>query len=672
MKKRILSLLICLSLAASAMSGCKSDSGNTETQSSQQPASTQTGSQPAADSKDDDGKETVDSASWASESIGYEIFVRSFYDSDGDGIGDFNGIAQKVDYLKELNIGFVWLMPIMESTTYHGYDIVDYYSVNPDYGTMEDFEEMVQVLHDNGIRVIIDYVANHTSSSNEWFTTALSDSTSKYRDYYFISEDRQTDSGWRKDADSGLYYYGLYDSIMPDLNYNNEEVREEMKNVAAFWLEKGVDGFRLDGSCNIDDDEAVTHDWWQEFTAYVKDINPAAFIVGENWLSSMTSISSYYADMDSSFNFPYTSYIEEMAKGSFVDILSILYSGHEEYLSASQSTDVMKECIDSVMIGNHDMDRIASKLGSTEKAKLAAALQMTLPGTPFIYYGDELGQLGDTTDDNRREPMDWYTSASGDGMTEMTDFWFNSSLYTIANDGISYEEEKDDSESILNYYRKLTTLRTENPVFYTGEYSDTGISDGLFSYVISDAEGTQKLMVMHNLTDSDKSIVLECDGTELMSADALTSGSDYTIQAYGTIVISFTGGELPYTNPYDPPASAVEKEYELEFFVTLPENTPADENIYITGTFNEWNECDENYIMERVDDTHCQIKITVTGKETSALEYKFTRGSWDMREQDSEGADLIGDEHKQNRYYYFTDTYEDTVNLVIEKWSDID
>lgn len=452
-------------------------------------------------------EETDKDASWAKNTITYEIFVRSFYDADGDGIGDFRGVAEKVDYLKSLNVGTVWLMPIMESTTYHGYDVVDYQSVNPDYGTMEDFEYMLGVLHDNGIRVILDFVANHTSSSNAWFKEALADKDSKYRDYYFISEEEKTEDGWRK-AENGLYYYGLYDSIMPDLNYANKNVWEDMKANAGFWLDKGVDGFRLDGANNIDEDAAVTHAWWQDFTTYVKSKNPAAFIVGENWITTMKELAPYFADMDSSFNFDAANLIEEMARGVQTDIVKHLNEGHAYYKESANTTpSVPKVTTDSVMINNHDMDRIASRAGTKEQAKLAAALQFTLPGTPYIYYGDELGQLGEKPDDNRREPFDWYASAQGEGMTQMTgDKWMSPMKYTLPDDGISYEEEKDDPGSIYSYYKKLTDIRAQYPMLYTGDYGSVGMNDGLYSYTVSEDGVGQRLFAVHNLTGEAKSL----------------------------------------------------------------------------------------------------------------------------------------------------------------------
>ena len=618
-------------------------------------------------------EETDKDASWAKNTITYEIFVRSFYDADGDGIGDFRGVAEKVDYLKSLNVGTVWLMPIMESTTYHGYDVVDYQSVNPDYGTMEDFEYMLGVLHDNGIRVILDFVANHTSSSNAWFKEALADKDSKYRDYYFIPEEEKTEDGWRK-AENGLYYYGLYDSIMPDLNYANKNVWEDMKANAGFWLDKGVDGFRLDGANNIDEDAAVTHAWWQDFTTYVKSKNPAAFIVGENWITTMKELAPYFADMDSSFNFDAANLIEEMARGVQTDIVKHLNEGHAYYEESANTTpSVPKVTIDSVMINNHDMDRIASRAGTKEQAKLAAALQFTLPGTPYIYYGDELGQLGEKPDDNRREPFDWYASAQGEGMTQMTgDKWMSPMKYTLPDDGISYEEEKDDPGSVYSYYKKLTDIRAQYPMLYTGDYGSVGMNDGLYSYTVSEDGVGQKLFAVHNLTGEAKKLTFDYDATDLISGTKIAAGSEFTFAPFASAVFEYTGGKIPAKIPYNPPVEAETKEYTLTFKMTLPENTPEDEPIYMVGTFNNWTVADPLYELKRTSKTTAEITIKTEGTVGKQMQYKFNRGTWDKREQDAEGNDLIGDLHKENRYYEFTPNAVDTISGTIEKWSDID
>ena len=234
MKKRLLSLI----LATAMVFGLTACSGNSATNDTGSAETVNTEAE-ASETEIAEAEPVVGiNPEWAEKTTFYEIFVRSFADSNGDGIGDFKGITENLDYLKDLGIGAIWLMPMMESTTYHGYDVVDYYSPNPDYGTMEDFDELVAACHEKDIKIIIDLVVNHTSSENEWFKSALADENSPYRDFYYIEESIPVDendaeySYWRQDADTGLYYYAHYDTIMPDLNYNNQEVRDDIKNVA--------------------------------------------------------------------------------------------------------------------------------------------------------------------------------------------------------------------------------------------------------------------------------------------------------------------------------------------------------------------------------------------------------------------------------------------------------
>lgn len=608
---------------------------------------------------------------WAETSVFYEVFVRSFADSNGDGIGDFKGIEENLSYLKDLGINGIWLMPMMESTTYHGYDVVDYYSPNPDYGTIEEFDSLVNACHENDIKLIIDFVVNHTSSSNEWFTDALSDSNSKYRDFYSISETipvKESDasySEWKKDDNTGLYYYAHYDSIMPDLNYSNQEVRDEIKNVAKFWLEHGVDGFRLDGSKEIDVDINVTLDWWSEFTSFVTNIKSDAFIVGENWSGNYIEVGRYYEAMPSSFNFIATDKILSMTNGQYVDIVADMNQMRKRYSEKVASTDINGIMIDSVMIGNHDMDRVATRVNSVEKAKLAATLQFTLAGTPFIYYGEEIGQLGQKPDDNRREPFDWYQSANGKYMTKMTEIFFNPVLtYVQPDDGISVEEELNNPNSVLNHYKKLIALRNENPAFYNGTYETLGMGGGgLYAYKVSD-ENNQYL-VIHNQRNSNKTITLNVDGTDLYNDTTIAAGP-YELNAYSSLILKYDSD----TNPINETDFAQEEaqEFTVTFRVSVPENTP-DEPIYIIGTFDNWTVSDKNYIMTKVDEY--TYEYTMSGLEMSSIEYKYNRGNWDAREQNAEHVDLVGALQKENREYTF---YEDNcvVTDTIESWSDIE
>ncbi|MFQ5614991.1 MAG: alpha-amylase family glycosyl hydrolase, partial [Anaerolineales bacterium] len=268
--------------------------------------------------------ETVDTDAlgWWNDAVFYEIFVRSFYDSDGDGIGDFAGITERLDYLNDgdpnttsdLGITGIWLMPINVSPSYHGYDVSDYLAVNEEYGSMGDFRRLLDEAHQRGIRVIIDLVLNHTSIKHPWFQEAASDPNSPYRDYYVWAENPPGyKSPWGSDvwhlADTG-YYYGIFWSGMPDLNYNNPEVTAEIQEVIRFWLEDvGVDGFRLDAikhlieDGNVQENTPATHQWWEGFHAYYTSINPEAFTVGEAWTSTSEVVQYIGDEMDIAFEF---------------------------------------------------------------------------------------------------------------------------------------------------------------------------------------------------------------------------------------------------------------------------------------------------------------------------------------------------------------------------------
>ena len=664
MKRKILSMLLAVtmtfSLAACSGKGdsTTNEAGSTEvttTEAATEIAETVTGINPE----------------WAKTTTFYEIFVRSFADSNNDGIGDFQGIRESLDYLKELGVGAIWLMPMMDSTTYHGYDVADYYSPNPDYGTMEDFDALVAACHEKDIKIIIDFVVNHTSSENEWFQSALSDENSPYRDFYYIEEsipvaESDAEYGyWRQDADTGLYYYAHYDVIMPDLNYNNPNVRAEIKNVAAFWLDHGIDGFRLDGSKEIDTDIEVTLDWWKEFTTEVCAIKQDTFIVGENWVNDYAIIGRYYEAMPSSFNFIAADSIISMAKGQYIDLIASMNKMHERYESKVEKSEVNAVMVDSVMIGNHDMDRVVTRLNSVEKAKLAATIQFTIAGTPFIYYGEEIGQAGQKPDDNRREPFDWYAGADGQYMTEMTDIFFHPVLtYVQPNDGISVEEEKDDTDSMFNHYKKLIAMRNENPTFYDGTYETLAMGGGgLYAYKVYD--DNNQYLVIHNQRKDDKTITLNVDGTDIYNNIEVSAGS-YELGAYSSLILKYASTETPIN--MDEFAQEEAQTFTVTFRVTVPENTPADEPIYIIGTFDNWTVADKTYIMTKVDDY--TYEYTMTGTELSSIEYKYNRGNWDAREQNADHVDLVGPLQKENREYtYYEDNY--VVEDTIESWSDI-
>lgn len=608
---------------------------------------------------------------WAQESIFYQVFVRSFYDGNGDGIGDFVGLEEKLPYIQELGANAIWLMPMTEASSYHGYDITDYYNVESDYGTMDDFESFIETAHSMDMKVIIDFVANHTSSDHEWFQEALENPDSPYRDYY-IWDDHESYQGQEPNGEQGWHevngqiYSGHFNVDMPDLNYDHPEVREEIKNVASFWLDKGVDGFRLDAVADIYEDRNQTIEWWRDFNAHVKAENPEAFIVGETWYHSWDDISFYYSALESNFNFVLTEEIIGMANGVTRDMIEELANAHQLYQRASNARGDAP-VIDSTMIGNHDMDRVITRLdGNEEKAKLAANLLFTLPGTPFIYYGDEIGQAGQQPDDNRREPFDWYKDAEGEGMTVMDDHFFNEMAFTHPNDGISLEEQIGDETSMYEHYRKLIQIRRDHPMLFTGQYEAFDTEFGTYGYTVNADNETDQLAIVHNQRDEAKTVTVVAEQViDLLSEKEYSNGDVIELAPYQSIILRSDKGSVPIEE-VEPEIPDVD--YKVTFRVQVPENTP-DEDIYLVGDFNGWNEADEELILEKTDD-HL-YEITIDGEAFEMIEFKFTRGSWDRREQNSAGQDLIGERQTQNRIFTFAKE-EHVEEIVIEKWSDLE
>ena len=444
--------------------------------------------------------EDVEAFPWWNETVFYEIFVRSFRDSDGDGIGDFNGIIEKLDYLQDLGITGLWLMPIHPSPTYHGYDVTDYYAVNPDYGTMEDFTRLLEEAHARDIRVIIDLVLNHTSTQHPWFQSALTPS-SEYRDWYIWSE---TDPGFRGPwgaqawhrASNGQYYYAIFWDQMPDLNYDNPKVQEEAKEMALFWLEEvGVDGFRLDAVRYLAEDEKLadaesTHAYLEEWGDYYRSVDPEAFTVGEAWTSNAT-VKEYVAtnrELDAAFNFDLA---DQIIKGIHKD-------GTNASLRFTLQTTIrdFPEQDNANFITNHDINRAMSQFGGDlGKAKVAAGILLAAPGIPFIYYGEEIGMTGTKPDELIRTPMQW-TDAEGAGFTDGTPWQPINADYREVN----VAAQTGDSASLLEHYRTLIQLRNAHQALQTGEtFVTDSSSNKLVSYLRVSEEET--LLVLINIDD---------------------------------------------------------------------------------------------------------------------------------------------------------------------------
>lgn len=448
----------------------------------------------------------TDGYPWWNDSVFYEVFVRSFFDSDGDGIGDLNGLIEKLDYLNDgdpetttdLGITGIWLMPIFPSPSYHGYDVTDYYDINPEYGTMDEFKSLLDEAHARGIRVIIDLVINHTSSQHPWFLQAT-DPSSPYHDWYIWADTDPGYSGsWGQQVwypSHGDYYYSSFTSSMPDLNYTNPDVTAQMEDVVQFWLEDvGVDGFRMDAAKHLIEEGIIqansdsTHAWWKDFRTFYKQVSQDALVVGEVWEDTLTTARYLQGDeLDLSFEFWLADTMISAANGSWNEGVN-----NQMELSYSQIPDMQY----AVFLTNHDQDRVFSQLDEDDqKMALAASLLLTSPGVPFVYYGEEIGMQGEQIHERIRRPMQWVGDAAYAGFTTGMPWqalgtgWM---LYNVTDEAVN-------PDSILSWYRTLINIRTQHAALRVGDLAVlTTTNDAVYSCLrVSDNEA---VLVIINLS----------------------------------------------------------------------------------------------------------------------------------------------------------------------------
>jgi glycosidase len=450
---------------------------------------------------------------WWDGRVFYEIFVRSFADSTtgplaNDGTGDLQGLIERLDYLNDgnpatttdLGITGIWLMPISPSPSYHGYDVTDYYGVNPDYGTTDDLRRLVVEAHKRGIRVIVDLVLNHSSSRHPKFRQALRGDPLAQDWYIFVPADQvPTIRGpwdqvvWHES--NRLHYYGVFWEGMPDLNYRNPAVTGEAYRVADFWLrDMGVDGFRLDAVRYMIEDGAEmadtpeTIEWLAGFRAHVKSVNAAALTLGEVWTN--TEIVSDYIDrgaLDLAFEFDLAGAILDAARSGTKDKLAYTIDNvTASYPHGRYAT----------MITNHDQERVASELDEDPaRMKLAASILLTLPGVPFMYYGEEIGQIGTKPDEMIRNPMPWTGGRHG-GFTGAAQPW---EPLQPGHEKRNVAAQDAETDSLLNHYRRLLRLRQAVPALAFGEVRtvETGRNDVI---AWERAAGAERVTVVANLS----------------------------------------------------------------------------------------------------------------------------------------------------------------------------
>lgn len=392
----------------------------------------------------------------------YEIFVPSFCDGSGNGSGDLKGVISKLDYIKDLGCDGIWLTPIMKSPSYHKYSVSDYFSISEQFGTMDDFKRLAEECHKRGILLILDFVMNHTSTEHPWFRSAA-ESLSKgklddpYIKYYYFSDKKLSDKYY---PIGDKFYQSSFSRTMPDVALNNESVRREYEKVARFWLENGADGFRMDAAGEYFNGEhekniAVLN----RFAEYCRGIKPDCYIVAEVWEDFSDYIKYPRSGINSAFGFAMAQ--EDGAIATAVNSRSTV-PFIKAMMSAEKALEEFPNSADAPFFCNHDTDRGADLVGnSPEKIKIAAGLLLTMAGTPYIYYGEELGVPGSGRDENKRLPMLWNSERDGTPNPPP-----NAEIPDELPDDA--ETQLKDPDSILNYYKRALKIRREFPEIALG------------------------------------------------------------------------------------------------------------------------------------------------------------------------------------------------------------
>jgi glycosidase len=443
---------------------------------------------------------------WWKDTVFYELTVRSFYDSNSDGIGDFNGLIEKLDYLNDgdpstttdLGVTGIWLLPIHPSPSNHGYDVTDYYAVNPQYGTMDDFRRLVDAAHRRGIRIITDLVINHSSSQHPWFIQSQ-DPQSPYRNWYIWSDEDPGFMGvWGQQVWhpwNGDFYYAFFWEGMPDLNFTNPEVTAEMEQITRFWLtDIGIDGFRLDAIGSLIEEGTVTvetkasHEWFASYFKFYKAIKPNAMTIGEVWREDAVVapwVTNQQVDLAFEFDLS-AALIASVNEGNTSRILETLRAGTSQFPTGQYG----------IFLANHDMTRVITQLGNQpQKARVAASLYLTLPGVPFVYYGEEIGMRNQPPDKLLLPPMQW----TGERYVGFSDVAPWSEVYVDPLSNVS--AETGDPNSILSHYRTLISLRNRYPALRTGELFLLSTSaQGLFACLRTSP--TESMLILVNLSAS--------------------------------------------------------------------------------------------------------------------------------------------------------------------------
>jgi alpha-glucosidase len=537
---------------------------------------------------------------WWQEGIIYEIYVRSFQDSNGDGIGDIPGIISRLDYLQWLGIKAIWLTPVYPSPMKDfGYDICDYCNIDPLFGSMADFDELLGQVHSRNMKVIMDLVPNHTSDQHPWFLESRASKDNAKRDWYFWKNairdeippnnwrSQMGGSAWEWDTGTDQYYYHSFLKEQPDLNLRNPNVVNEILKIMRFWLDKGVDGFRIDviwylikdkywrnnppnpdykqsmPDCKqllsvFSCDQSEVHDLIRKMRQTIDEYDERVMI-GEIYLPENKVISYYGNDSGLGVHLPANFHLM-FTQWDATNIAAVV----GKYEAA-----ISDKFWPHWVIGNHDQPRLISRIGR-EQIFNAALLHMTLRGTPTIYYGDELGMEQTHIPPNKskdpqglyapdkhlnrdpqRTPMQWNTQACA-GFSEATPWLPVNANFPLIN----IENEKQKADSLLNLYKRLIKLRNEEPSLNTGEYFPVNTGNSIFAF-IRYKEGSTPFLILINLADKKatfNSDYVDLSGTQilstLLSEVKEISLPDVVLQQYEGIIIAVNNTAIPYGSHY--------------------------------------------------------------------------------------------------------------------------
>ena len=507
---------------------------------------------------------------WWHQSVVYQIYPRSFQDSNHDGIGDIRGIISRLDYLKELGIDVIWLSPVYQSPNDdNGYDISDYQAIHPDFGTMADMDDLIEQAKERGIRIVMDLVVNHTSDEHKWFVEARKNKDNPYRDYYVWRDPvdekepngmRSTFSGpaWEFDEETGQYYLHLFSKKQPDLNWENEAVRREVYDMMNFWIDKGIGGFRMDVIDLIGKipDQEITGNG-PKLHDYLQEMNQQTFgaadllTVGETW-GATPEIAKAYSHPDRHelsmvFQFEHVGLDQQEGKDKW-DLKALSIPELKAVLSKWQ-VSLGEEGWNSLFWNNHDLPRIVSRWGNDgeyrrQSAKMFAILLHMMKGTPYIYQGEEIGMtnypIADISEaddietinmyherlaegyskesllasinakgrDNARRPVQWDSSNQA-GFTNGTPWLAVHPNYQTINVADSLADE----DSIFYTYQKLIQLRKEHPIIVYGSYTLLLEEDPVIFAYLREFEG-KRWLVCANFSEEVQNLQLEVDETE--------------------------------------------------------------------------------------------------------------------------------------------------------------